>query len=177
MIEGLLKGKFDTVISQMTITEDRKKTMDFSQPYITNTIKVIVSEKNTTIHGLEDLKGKKVGVGLGTNDEKYLREVAIPKLGQFEIVTYNDVITSLMDLNTGRIDATINNMFALKPLIEKNNLKIKAVGDPIKKDQAGIAVRKGNPEFLKAIDDALTEMKSDGTYARIHKKWFGVEPE
>jgi cystine transport system substrate-binding protein len=177
MIEGLQKGKFDVVISQMTITEERKKAMDFSQPYIKNAVNIIVNEDNTTIHKLEDLKGHKVGVGLGTNDEKFLREVALPKVGPFDILTYNDVITSLMDLNTGRIDATLNNLYALKPLVDKNHFKIKAVGEPIKVDEAGIAVRKNNPEFLKAIDDALTKIKSDGTYNQIFKKWFGEEPK
>lgn len=177
MIEGLQKSKFDVVISQMTITEERKQALDFSQPYIKNAVKIIVKEDNNTINKLEDLKGTKVGVGLGTNDEKFLREVALPKVGQFEIATYNDVITSLMDLNTGRIDATLNNLYALKPLVDQNHLKIKAVGEPIKEDEAGIAVRKNNPEFLKAIDDALAKIKADGTYNQIFKKWFGEEPK
>lgn len=173
MIEGLQKGKFDVVISQMTITDERKNAMDFSQPYMDNPVNIIVRDDNNTIHSLQDLKGKKVGVGLGTNDETYLRKEVLPKVGDFQIVTYNDAITSLMDLNTGRIDATINNIYALKPMVDKNHYKIKAVGEPIKVDHAGIAIRKGNPELLNAIDKALTEMKSDGTYNTIFKKWFG----
>lgn len=176
MIGGLEKGKFDVVVSQMTITDERKKTMDFSKPYIKNAVNVIVREDNNEIKSIEDFKGKKVGVGLGTNDEQYLREVAMPKVGDFEVVTYNDVITSLMDLNTGRIDATVNNMFAIKPQIEKNNLKVKAVGEPIKEDFAGMAICKENPEFLAALDKALEDMKADGTYKNIFMKWFGVEP-
>ncbi len=176
MIAGLEKSKFDVVISQMTITEERKKTMDFSEPYIKNAVNVIVKDDNNTIKAIEDFKGKKIGVGLGTNDEKYLREKAIPKVGSFDIITYNDVVTTLFDLNNGRIDATVNNLFAIKPLVEKNNLKIKAVGTPIKEDFAGIAIRKGNPEFLEAVDKALADMKADGTYKEIFVKWFGVEP-
>ena len=176
MIGGLEKEKFDVVISQMTITDERKKTMDFSEPYIKNTVNIIVREDNDAIKSLQDFKGKKIGVGLGTNDEKYLKEVAMPKVGDFEIVTYNDVITTLLDLNTGRIDATVNNLFAIKPQVEKNDLKIKAVGDPIKEDFAGIAIRKGNQEFLAALDKALEDMKKDGTYKKIFIKWFDVEP-
>jgi cystine transport system substrate-binding protein len=97
MVEGLLKGKFDAVISQMTITDDRKKVMDFSQPYMKNPVNVIVRADNTSITGLSSLKGKRVGVGLGTNDEAWLRNVAIPQVGQFTIATYDDVITSLKD--------------------------------------------------------------------------------
>ncbi|WP_152394584.1 transporter substrate-binding domain-containing protein [Paenibacillus guangzhouensis] len=176
LIAGLQKDKYDALVSQVTITEDRKQTMDFSEPYIKNAVNVIVKNDNTTIHSLEDFKGKKVGVGLGTNDEKYLREVAIPKVGQFEIATYNDVITSLMDLNTGRIDATINNTFAIQPILQKNKLQVKAVGEPIKEDVAGIAVRKGNQELVSAINTALEDMKKDGTFKNIFKKWFDVEP-
>ncbi|MEK8129025.1 transporter substrate-binding domain-containing protein [Paenibacillus filicis] len=176
LIEGLQKDKYDALVSQVTITDDRKKTMDFSTPYVKNAVNVIVKSDNTTIQKLEDFKGKKIGVGLGTNDEKYLRDTAMPKVGSFEIATYNDVITSLKDLNVGRIDATINNVFAIKPLVEKNQFKIKAVGDPIKEDFAGIALRKNNPELLDAINKALAEMKTDGTFKEIFQKWFGVDP-
>ncbi|RJG25241.1 transporter substrate-binding domain-containing protein [Paenibacillus thiaminolyticus] len=176
LIEGLQKDKYDALVSQVTITEDRKKMMDFSTPYVKNAVNVIVKSDNETIQKIEDFKDKKIGVGLGTNDEKYLRDVAMPKVGKFEIATYNDVITSLKDLDVGRIDATINNVFALKPLIEKNQFKVKAVGEPIKEDFAGIAIRQNNPELLDAINKALAEMKFDGTFTEIFHKWFDVDP-
>lgn len=176
LIEGLQKDKYDALVSQVTITDDRKKTMDFSTPYIKNAVNVIVKGDNTTITKLEDFKGKKIGVGLGTNDEKYLRDEAMPKVGKFEIATYNDVITSLKDLNVGRIDATINNVFAIQPLVEKNHFNVKAVGEPIKEDFAGIAIRKNNPELLDAINKALADMKTDGTFKEIFQKWFKVDP-
>lgn len=176
LIEGLQRNKFDALISQVTITEDRKTAMDFSAPYIKNAVQVVVKSDNSEVQSTKDFAGKKIGVGLGTNDEKYLRDVVLPEVGKFEIVTYNDVITSLMDLKTGRIDATINNIFALKPLAEQNHLDVKAVGEPIKEDVAGIAIRKQQPELLGAINKALESMKQDGTYSAIHQKWFGVEP-
>lgn len=176
LIPSLQAGKIDAIISQVTITEERKKQIDFTQPYITNSVKIIVGEDNNSITKLEDFKGQNIGVGLGTNDETYLRKEVLPKVGKFEIKTYDDVITSLQDLNAGRIDATINNLYALKPVVEKNGFKIKAVGEPIKSDKAGVAVRKDNPEFRDAIDQALTDLKADGTYNTIFKKWFGEEP-
>lgn len=176
LIPSLQAGKIDAIISQVTITDERKQQIDFTQPYITNQVKIIVKEDNDSITKLEDFKGKNIGVGLGTNDESYLRNDVLPQVGNFEIKTYDDVITSLQDLNAGRIDATINNLYALKPIVDKNGYKIKAVGDAIKSDQAGIAIRKNNPEFLTALDQALTDMKADGTYNTIFKKWFGEEP-
>ncbi|AOH56275.1 cysteine ABC transporter substrate-binding protein [Peribacillus muralis] len=177
MVAGLQTKKFDAVISQMTITDDRKKQMDFTEPYITNNVKVIVQEKNNNVKSVEDFKGKNIGVGLGTNDETYLRTELLPEVGDFTIKTYDDVITSLKDLNSGRIDATINNMYALKPVVEKNGFKIKAVGEPVKSDQAGIAIRKGNESLLKELNKHLADMKEDGTYKEIFVKWFGEEPQ
>ncbi|TJY42028.1 transporter substrate-binding domain-containing protein [Cohnella pontilimi] len=176
LIPSLQAGNIDVIISQVTITDERKAQIDFTQPYITNSVKIIVGANNNSITKLEDFKGQKIGVGLGTNDEAYLRKEVLPKVGSFEIKTYDDVITSLADLNTGRIDATINNMYALKPIVDKNGFKIKAVGEPIKADRAGIAVKKNNPQFLAALDQALTDIKADGTYNTIFKKWFGEEP-
>lgn len=177
MIAGLQAQKFDTVISQMTITEDRKKQLDFTDPYITNNVKVIVRQDNNTITSVNDFKGKNIGVGLGTNDETYLRTELLPKVGNFNVKTYDDVITSLKDLDAGRIDATINNLYAIKPVVENNGFKIKAVGNPIKSDQAGIAVRKGNETFVNEVNKILKDMKSDGTYKNIFVKWFGEEPQ
>ncbi|PWW03252.1 amino acid ABC transporter substrate-binding protein (PAAT family) [Paenibacillus cellulosilyticus] len=176
LIPSLKANKIDAIISQVTITDERKEQVDFSQPYIRNDVKIIVREDNTTITKLEDFKGKNIGVGLGTNDESYLRNEVLPQVGDFTIKTYDDVITSLQDLDSNRIDGTINNLYALKPIVDKNGFKIKAVGEPIKSDEAGVAVNKNNPEFLDAINQALTDMKTDGTYNTIFKKWFGEEP-
>lgn len=177
MIAGLQAEKFDVVISQMTITDERKAQMDFSEPYITNNVKIIVQEDNQNITKLEDFKGKDIGAALGTNDETYLRTTVLPEVGEFTIKTYDDVVTTLKDLDVGRIDATINNMYALKPVVEKQGFKIKAVGEPIKSDKAGIATRKDNQEFVAELNRVLEEMKADGTHAEIHKKWFGEEPQ
>ena len=177
MIAGLQAEKFDVVISQMTITDERKQQMDFSDPYITNQVKVIVHETNNDIKSVEDFKGKNIGVGLGTNDETYLRTKLMPEVGEFKIMTYDDVITTLKDLDAERIDATINNMYALKPVVEEQGFKIKAVGEAIKSDQAGIATRKGNEELVAELNRILKEMKEDGTYKDIFVKWFEEEPQ
>lgn len=176
LIPGLQKDKFDILVSQVTITEERQQQIDFTQPYITNQVKVIVKEDNNDIQSVEDFKGKKIGVGLGTNDETYLRTKLMPEVGDFTINTYDDVITTLKDLDAGRIDATINNVYALKPVIEQNGYAIKAVGEPIKSDKAGVAVKKGNTELVEALNTALQEMKEDGTYEEIFVKWFEETP-
>src|SRR5699024_9070968 len=100
----------------------------------------------------------------------------MPEVGDFTIRTYDDVITSLRDLDAGRIDATINNMYALKPIIEANGFDIKAVGEPIKSDRQGLAVKMGNEECSEEVNKVLEENKENGTYDEIFMKWFGEEP-
>lgn len=177
LIPGLQKDKFDILVSQVTITEERQEQIDFTEPYITNNVKVIVKEDNTDIQSVEDFKGRIIGVGLGTNDESYLRNDLMPEVGDFTINTYDDVITTLKDLDAGRIDATINNAYALKPVIEANGYAIKSVGEAIKSDKAGVAVKKGNTELVEALNEALQEMKDDGTYEEIFIKWFEEAPQ
>ncbi|MEK4229194.1 substrate-binding periplasmic protein [Solibacillus sp. FSL H8-0538] len=176
LIPGLQKDKFDILVSQVTITKERQVQIDFSEPYITNEVKVIVPKSNTDIQTVEDFKGKTIGVGLGTNDETYLRNELMPEVGDFTINTYDDVITTLKDLDAGRIDATVNNVYALKPIIEENGYAVKAVGEAIKADQAAVAVKKGNTELVEALNTALNEMKQDGTYKEIFVKWFDEAP-
>lgn len=176
LIPGLQNDKYDMLVSQVTITDERKEVIDFSNPYITNTVRVIVREDNNDITSVQDFPGRTIGVGLGTNDETYLRNTLMPEVGDFKINTYDDVITTLADLDAGRIEATINNAYAIKPVMEANGYQIKAVGDAIKSDNAGVAVKKGETEFVEAINGALDEMKEDGTYAEIYEKWFGEAP-
>ncbi|RHW35007.1 cysteine ABC transporter substrate-binding protein [Lysinibacillus yapensis] len=176
LIPGLQKDKFDILVSQVTITEDRQKQIDFTEPYITNEVKVIVTESNNDIQSVEDFKGRTIGAVMGTNDEAFLRNVLMPEVGKFKLNTYDDVITTLKDLDAGRIDATINNVYALKPIVEENGYKVKAVGEPVKSDQAAVAVKKGNTELVEALNAALNEMKQDGTYEEIFVKWFDEAP-
>lgn len=176
LIPGLQKDKFDILVSQVTITEDRQKQVDFTEPYITNEVKVIVTEDNNEVQSVEDFKGRTIGAVMGTNDEAFLRNELMPQVGDFKLNTYDDVLTTLKDLDAGRIDATINNVYALKPVIEKNGYDVKAVGEPVKSDQAAVAVKKGNTELVEVLNAALEEMKQDGTYEEIFVKWFDEAP-
>lgn len=124
LIEGLQTSKYDALVSQVTITDDRKND-GFLYALHKNSVSVIVKSDNTSVKGIEDFKGKKIGVGLGTNDETYLRNEVLPKVGTFDIVTYNDVITSLTDLNAGRIDATINNVLPFNRWLKRIIFKSK----------------------------------------------------
>ena len=171
LIGGLKANKFDIIIAQMSITEERKKSVDFTDPYVT-TGAVLVTRKDTNgISKLEDIKGKKVGVGSGTTFEKVARSVK-----GADVHTYKTVDEYIQDLLNGRLDVIINDRLLMGYNIKEKKLPIKIVSDVVNKDIIGMAVKKGNRDFVKELNKALADMKSDGTYDQIYEKWFGTKP-
>ncbi len=170
IIPALKSHKFDCICSAMTITKERAKQIDFSDPYF-EAGQVIVVRKDSTIADAKDLEGKKVGVQLGTTGEYAARDLA--KNYTFEIKTYDTTPDAFLDLKNGNIDAVICDNTVAEPLVKNNPDTYKIVGEKLTVEYYGIAVAKDNPELLAAINKALKEVKEDGTYDKIYGKWFG----
>jgi cystine transport system substrate-binding protein len=171
LIGGLKADKFDIIIGQMTVTEERKKSVDFTDPYVITGSVLVTREDTNDITKLEDIKGKKVGVGGGTTFE----EVANSVEGA-DVKLYKAVSDYIQDLTNERLDVIINDQLLISYNIKENKLPIKIASDIVNKDEIGMAVNKGNEDFIKKVNTALKEMKDDGTYNEIYKKWFGSEP-
>ncbi|WP_366924298.1 transporter substrate-binding domain-containing protein [Metallumcola ferriviriculae] len=171
LIGGLKADKFDAIIAQMTITEERKKSVDFTDPYVVTGSVLLTREDTNDITKLEDLKGKKVGVGGGTTFEEIARSVE-----GSEVVLYKAVSDYIQDLVNGRLDVIINDQLLMSYNIKEEGLPIKIASDIVRKDELGMAIKKGNPEFVQALNENLAAMVKDGTYAEIYKKWLGSEP-
>ncbi|EMF45218.1 glutamine ABC transporter, periplasmic glutamine-binding protein (glnH) [Planococcus halocryophilus Or1] len=171
LIGGLKADKFDIIISQMTVTEERKKSVDFTDPYVISGSVLITREDTDDITKLEDIKGKKVGVGGGTTFEEVANSV-----DGAEVKLYKAVGDYIQDLTNKRLDVIINDQLLISYNIKEKNLPIKISSDILNKDEIGMAVNKGNEDFIEKVNIALSEMKEDGTYDEIYKKWFGTEP-
>ncbi len=174
IIAALKAKKFDIIISAMTITEERKKEIDFSIPYYDSGQIIVVRSDNKDIKSEKDLKGKVVGVQLGTTGELTAKKLK-DQVGIKEIRSYETIPEAFMDLELGRLDAVINDL-PVSLYYSKNNPKLKCVGKPFTVEQYGIAVRKEDKDLLKKINEILINLKRTGKYNQIYKKWFGVEP-
>jgi len=167
---GLAAGNYDAICSSVTITEERKQTMDFSDPYV-NAGQVLVVEKSLNgVSTLKDLVGKKVGAQIGTTGA-----IEIQKVPGVELATYDEVGLAFEDLANGRIagvvaDNPIAADFALQNPKFKDKLKI--VGEPFTDEWLGIAVRKGDTKTLTLINDGLAKIKANGKLEEIAKKWL-----
>lgn len=169
ILAGLQAGKYDVIINQVAATDKRRETFDFSEPYVISYPQLIVRANETRkLDTPADLKGKKIGVGQGSNYADLAKSIE-----GAEVRTYPGAPEYLQDLATGRIDAAINDSLLIPYLASKTKLPVKA-GIPLGSAESNaIPFRKGSPKFKEAIDKALADMKADGSFAALSNKWFG----
>ncbi|OLU28104.1 cystine ABC transporter substrate-binding protein [Pseudomonas sp. PA15(2017)] len=172
ILASLESGRIDVVINQVTISDERKKKYDFSTPYTVSGIQALTRKSEAdSVNTAADLAGKKVGVGLGTNYEQWLKE----NVPQADIRTYDDDPTKFQDLNVGRIDVVLVDRLAAFEMVAKTGERMAVAGDAFSRQESGIAIRKGNPQLLAAIDKALAKLRSDGTLKQLSEKWFKAD--
>lgn len=169
---GLSAGDYDAVLSSVTITEERKGTMDFSEPYV-NAGQVIIAAKTTTnIAKPEDLAGKKVGVQIGTTGDIAVGKIA----GVKEKKTYDEIGLAVEDLSIGRLDAVVvDSPIAANYVLQNDKYKAKlqiVSSAPFTEEFYGIAVKKGNAKILEKINKGLAAIQKDGTLDKIKAKWL-----
>ena len=167
---GLAAGVYDAVISSVTITEERKKTMDFSVPYINAGQILILPQATSGVDELADLKGKSVGAQIGTTGS-----FEVEKISGVELLTYDEIGLAFEDLANGRIDAVVADTpvaadYALMNPNYKGRLKI--VGEPFTDEYYGVAVKKDNKEILDAINKGLNAILNTDTYKKIENEWL-----
>ena len=171
ILAGLGAGKYDIIMNQVGITDERKKAFDFSDPYTLSSAQLIVrKDEKRQFNSLDDLKGKKLGLGQGTNFEQKAK--SIPGI---DVKTYPGSPEYLADLASGRIDAALNDSLLVSYLLKSSNLPLKG-GAPVGAiDQIGIPLRKGNPQFKTALNQALAAIQKDGSFRQASVKWFGID--
>jgi polar amino acid transport system substrate-binding protein len=167
-ISMLVSGQLDIVVANTSVTLERAKSVDFSIPYNRAGLRIIV-QKDSGITALEGLKGKKIVVGRGTTGETFIKKAA----PEAELV-YTDTFApdGVLLLQQKRVDAAIEDSSLLDFLATKNPNLVTLPGlysnDPI-----GIAVAKGDPEFVRWLDMFVSEYIQSGAYAANYKKWWG----
>lgn len=170
MIAGLSAKRFDVVMNEVSINDERKAKYDFSNPYIVSRAVLIVEENNQDIKKLADLKGKKAGETLTSN----LNEIA--KSNGATIVQIDGFNQAIDLLLSGRIDATVNDKLSYLDFKKhRPEAKIKVVDETAEGSSSAVMLNKNNVELVDAINQALVDMKKDGTYLNISQKYFGAD--
>lgn len=167
-IPGLQSDKWDAVVAGLTVTDERKKQVDFSCPYQVNGVTIFIREGNTTISKETDLAGKRVAVSAGTKQEEQAR-----KINGTKVLTYDNSTLALKDVATGRADAYIGSKFTGAYLAEQNGLAVKPVAGYLSTEVNAMAFPRGQGELTAAANKALADMISDGTLGKISRQWLG----
>jgi polar amino acid transport system substrate-binding protein len=166
VLPALLAKKVDIAIAAFTITEERKKSVNFSEPYLDGG-QQIVTYKGSGIKGKEDLKGKTIGVQLSTTGEAEAKKIEGAKLKQFDRV---DAV--MLDLMNKRVDAAIVGSVVADAYLKLNPDKFEKAGDKLNSEQNGIPVRKEDTKLLEVVNKVLKDLKDSGEYDKLVQKWF-----
>ncbi|MCG2584022.1 transporter substrate-binding domain-containing protein [Massilia sp. TS11] len=171
ILAGLQAGKYDVIISQVNVTPQRAQAFDFSDAYIYSSPQLLLRRDDKAAYtSLNDLKGKKLGVGQGSVFEQQAKTVA-----GINIKSYPAAPENMADLAAGRIDAALNDSLLVAYLVKTSPLPIKAGARVGKAESLAMPVKKGNPEFLAALNKALAEIRADGSLKNVSLKWFGTD--
>lgn len=170
LFNQLESGDRDILISAITINEERRKVMDFSEPYF-EAVQLIALPVSSKVTKFDELKLLKVGVQTGTTGD----EIASRLLGKSNqnIKRFEGTPLALQELTNGGVDAVVADNGVIDNFLKNNPKTFKTVSDAsFAKEHYGIAVRKGNHSLLKKINEGLQAIKSDGTYDRLYKNYF-----
>ena len=172
LIPALQAKEIDVVINDITITDDRKQSVDFSKPYYIAGLGVVVRSDNDTIHTAEDLQGKTLGVSIGSTGEEAAR-----KIPGANVRVFNAINEAFLEVQNGGVDAVVNDIPTNEYYVSHaGNKNVRTAEVALTKEDLGIAVLKGNTELLTKIDDGLAKIKANGKFSEIYEKWFGKEP-
>jgi len=175
IFNALGQGDRDMIVSAVTITDARKLTMDFSDPYF-DAQQLIAVKENSKIAKFADLKKLKVGVQTGTTGDE-----AVTKLlgkASTNIKRFESTPLALKELESGGVDAVVaDNGVVIHYVANNPGGKFKTVSDKdFVPEQYGIALKKGNTELQAKLNKGLADIKADGSYDRIYTQYFGAPP-
>ncbi len=165
LIPALMRGDSDIAMNGIEITPQREKEVLFSRPYYIYTEQLVVRKEEEAIKSVNDLKGKKVGTLSGTVAQDILM-----RMGGVDVKIYAGQVEPYEDLAIGRLDAVLLDL-PIAAYYAKPNPKLKYAGQPVGEGFYAIAVRKGDPDLKKRLDDVLFKLVSSGRLKEIYEKW------
>ena len=175
IFNSVAQGDRDLLVSAITITAERRQTLDFSTPYF-DAQQLIAVKSDSKIANFDDLKKLKVGVQNGTTGDEVITK--LQGKDSANIKRFESTPLALKEMEGGGVDAVVADNGVVVHYVNNNPAsKFKTIADnTFASEQYGIAVKKGNAELLEKINKGLAGIKEDGTYAKIYTQYFGAAP-
>ena len=166
---GVQNGTYDIIASSVTITDERKATMDFSDPYVNAGQVLVVLTENNTDTKLDQFKGRNVGAQVNTTGS-----MEVDKIKEIKLKAYDDIALSFDDLINKRVEAVVIDTPVAAMYVKNPKFagKIKIVGEPMTSEFYGIVVKKGNKELLDKLNAGLKAVTASGKLDELKAKWL-----
>ncbi|KAA0890275.1 glutamine ABC transporter substrate-binding protein GlnH [Pusillimonas sp. ANT_WB101] len=169
IIPGLQTGNIDAALAGITIRDDRKKVIDFSDPYYESGLAILVNNATNDIKTAKDLEGKTVAVKIGTATVDYLKE----NVPQAKLKLFPNIDNAFLELATNRVDAVVHDTPNVQYYANTGGKgRVKVVGALKSGDYYGIAFPKGS-DLVPTVNKALKALHDNGKYDELYTKWFG----
>ena len=175
IFNSVAQGDRDLLVSSITITPERKQTLDFSAPYF-DAQQLIAIKSDSKIAKFDDLKNLKVGVQNGTTGDEVITK--LQGKNSVNVKRFESTPLALKEMESGGVDAVVADNGVVVHYVNNNpDSKFKTLTDSsFASEQYGIAVKKGNAELLEKINKGLAGIREDGTYSKIYVHYFGTAP-
>lgn len=170
----LNKGEIDVIWNGFTADDERRKQVDFTDPYLKNKQILVVGAKSDIAKKV-DLSGKVLGLQSGSTSQGALEKDEATEKSLKEIKKYSDNVKALLDLKIGRVDAVLVDEVVGRYYVAKQPEDYVILEENFGEEEYAVGVRKGEGEFLEKLNQTLKEIREDGTEAEISKKWFGED--
>ena len=173
MFGGVDSGKYDTIVGQVSVTDERKKAYQFTDVYAENSIKMCVRGDDPA-ESVDDLQGRKVCIEFGTVLQDFFDKYNAEHSADEQIECVETAGNIYEELEVGHYDAFPITELSFDSVMEKGEYDFKLIGDPIIIDyQAWPFAKDADPEIIKAINKSIKEMQDDGTLSKLSEKFYG----
>ncbi len=172
--QELNTGKIDCIWNGLTITEERKKALSFTKPYLANK-QVVVVRKGSGLNSLSDMYGKTIALQSGSSAEDAVNDTPDFQKGVKNIVFLDQNLMALNDLAIGGVDGVVMDSVVAEYAIAESGMPLVTLDESLASEEYGIAFRKNDVKLTDEVQKILEEMAADGTVARISTAWFGSD--
>ena len=174
LITALRTGSIDLVLSSMTATPERRKSIDFSEPYVRTGLSILAA-KDSTLQNAADLKtaGRKIVVRLGTTGETWARQ----NLSEAKIIALDADVSCVMEVVNGNVDAWIYDQLSIMNYQAKHAEKTRALLTPLREEVWAVGLKQGNEELKAKVNEVLARMRSDGSFTKLAERFMAKEKQ
>ncbi len=174
LITALRTGSVDLVISAMTATPERRKSIDFSEPYVKTGLSILAA-KNSPVHSADDLKapGRKIVVRLGTTGESWVRE----NLKEAKITSLDADVSCVMEVVNENVDAWVYDQLSIMNYHTKHANETRAILAPLREEVWAVGLKQQDEELKAKVNEVLARMRNDGSFSRLAERFMAKEKQ